>query len=114
MLSRLRLSRRDLVCQQAVELVTSYLEGSLSRADRRRFEAHLAGCPHCTEYLAQMRATIRLTGMITADDLPEPALEEFTELYRRWRGDGPGEPRGDGPGEPRGDEPGEPPGPGPR
>jgi anti-sigma factor RsiW len=106
MLSRLRLSRRDLVCQQAVELVTSYLEGSLSRADRRRFEAHLAGCPHCTEYLAQMRATIRLTGMITADDLPEPALEEFTELYRRWRGDGRGEPRGDGPGEP--------PGPGPR
>jgi anti-sigma factor RsiW len=88
MLSRLRLSRRDLVCQQAVELVTSYLEGSLSRAGRRRFEAHLAGCPHCTEYLAQMRATIRLTGMITADDLPEPALEEFTELYRRWRADG--------------------------
>jgi hypothetical protein len=88
MLSRLRLSRRDLVCQQAVELVTSYLEGSLSRAGRRRFEGHLAGCPHCTEYLAQMRATIRLTGMITADDLPEPALEEFTELYRRWRADG--------------------------
>ena len=49
------LLRRDLVCQQAVELVTDYLEGTLSRAARRRFEAHLAGCPHCTEYLAQMR-----------------------------------------------------------
>jgi anti-sigma factor RsiW len=51
---RLRL-RRDLVCQQAVELVTDYLEDTLSRGDRRRFESHLAGCPHCTEYLAQMR-----------------------------------------------------------
>ena len=42
---RLRLplrGRRDIVCQQAVELVTDYLEGALSRADRRRFEAHLA------------------------------------------------------------------------
>jgi anti-sigma factor RsiW len=87
MLSRLRLSRRDLVCQQAVELVTDYLEGSLSRADRRRFEAHLAGCPHCTEYLAQMRATIALTGTVTADDLPEPVQDEFIELYRRWRAD---------------------------
>ena len=50
---RLFAFRRDLVCQQAVELVTDYLEGTLSRAARRRFEAHLAGCPHCTEYLAR-------------------------------------------------------------
>ena len=48
------LRRRDLVCQQAVELVTDYLEDNLSPRARRRFEAHLAGCPHCTEYLAQM------------------------------------------------------------
>ncbi len=97
MLSKLRLSRRDLVCQQAVELVTDYLEGSLSRSGRRRFEAHLAGCPHCTEYLAQMRATIELTGSITVDDLPEPVQDEFIALYRRWRADGGGEPRGDPP-----------------
>ena len=84
---KLRLSRRDLVCQQAVELVTDYLDGSLSRSDRRRFEAHLAACPHCTEYLAQMRATIELTGSLSADDLPEPVRDEFIDLYRRWQGD---------------------------
>jgi anti-sigma factor RsiW len=53
--------RRDIVCQQAVELVTGYLERTLARAPRHRFQAHLAGCPHCTEYLAQMRKTIKLT-----------------------------------------------------
>ena len=36
------LHRRGLVCRQAVELVTDYLEGSLSARARRRFEAHLA------------------------------------------------------------------------
>ena len=41
----LSLRRRDIVCQQAVELVTDYLEGTLSRRDRRRFESHLAACP---------------------------------------------------------------------
>jgi hypothetical protein len=56
---------RDLACQQAVELVTDYLEDALSHAARRRFETHLAGCPHCTEYLAQMCATIKLTGQLT-------------------------------------------------
>ena len=34
----------------------------MSRADRRRFEAHLSSCPHCTAYLAQMRSTIQITG----------------------------------------------------
>lgn len=53
-----------LVCQEVVEMVTAYLEGALPRRDRRRFEAHLADCPHCAEYLAQMRATIRLTGRL--------------------------------------------------
>jgi anti-sigma factor RsiW len=95
---QLRLSRRDLVCQQAVELVTDYLEGALSRSGQRRFEAHLAGCPHCTEYLAQMRATIELTGSLSADDLPEQVQDEFIDLYRRWQADrdAGGEPPGSG------------------
>jgi anti-sigma factor RsiW len=75
----------ELVCQQVVELVTDYLEGALSRSQRRRFEAHLAGCEHCTEYLEQMRATIRLTGRLQAEDLSPEMQEEFTAIYRRWR-----------------------------
>jgi anti-sigma factor RsiW len=86
---RLRLRRRDLVCQRAVELVTDYLEGTLARADRRRYEAHLAGCPHCTEYLAQMRKTIELTGTLTADDLTPQMQDDFIALYRQWREDRP-------------------------
>jgi anti-sigma factor RsiW len=60
--------RCDLVCQQGVELVTAYLEGTLTAVGGRRFESHLAGCPHCTEYLAQMRKTIelaRLSGSVS-------------------------------------------------
>jgi hypothetical protein len=57
---------------------------------------HLAGCPHCTEYLAQMRKTIELTGTLTADDLTPQMQDEFITLYRQWRvgqpEDGPPEP----------------------
>ena len=79
------LQRGDLVCRQAVELVTGYLEGSLSRPSRKRFERHLAVCPHCTAYLEQARATIRLTGRLIPEDLTPQMPEEFTRLYRRWR-----------------------------
>jgi anti-sigma factor RsiW len=78
---------RDLVCQQAVELVTDYIEGALSRADRRRFESHLAGCPHCTEYLEQMRVTIRLSGRLEPDELPPEVRDELVALYRQWHAD---------------------------
>jgi anti-sigma factor RsiW len=78
-------SRDGLVCQEMVELITDYLEDALPRSQRRRFEAHIAGCEHCTEYLAQMRATIRLTGQLRAEDLTPAMREEFSDLYRRWR-----------------------------
>jgi anti-sigma factor RsiW len=76
--------RTDLVCQQVVELVTDYLEGGLSRSGRRRFENHLRTCPDCTNYLEQMRATIRATGALHVDDLSPDAGREYTELFRQW------------------------------
>ncbi len=79
------LRRKDLACREAVELVTEYLEGALSRRDRRRLEAHLAACPNCEAYLEQIRTTINLTGSIEPEDLSPEARDELTELYRRWR-----------------------------
>jgi anti-sigma factor RsiW len=77
--------RKELVCQEMVELITDYLEGALSRSQRRRFDAHIAACENCTEYLRQMRATIRLTGRLRAEDMTPAMREELTALYQRWR-----------------------------
>ena len=87
-LLRFRSRPPALVCQQVVELVTDYLEGALSDADRQRFERHLAGCPHCTEYLAQMRETIRLAGRVAPEDLTPDMRADLTDLYRHWRDEG--------------------------
>jgi len=75
--------RRRLTCQEMVELVTDYIEGALSRRDRRRFEAHLSGCDHCAEFLRQMRATIALTGSLMADASPDRE-SELVALFQRW------------------------------
>ena len=77
--------RRDVVCREAVELVTDYLEGALSGRDRARLEAHLAACPHCTEYLAQMRVTIAVMGRVEPGSLAPEARDELVSLYRRWQ-----------------------------
>jgi predicted anti-sigma-YlaC factor YlaD len=77
--------RRTIVCREAVEVVTDYLEGAMAPGDRARFEAHLAECPHCREYLAQMRTTLDVLGRIDPDTLAPDARDELVALYRRWR-----------------------------
>ena len=58
-----------LSCQELVELVTDYLEDVLPAPERARFDAHIAGCEHCTAYLEQMRTTIVLTGRLRVQEL---------------------------------------------
>ena len=77
--------RRALVCRDAVALMTSYLEGDLSARDRRRLEGHLADCPHCSEYLAQLRVTIDVLGRAEPEHLSDEALDDLVALYRRWQ-----------------------------
>jgi len=84
---RRRPSGHDINCQQAVALVTAYLDGALARGDRERLEAHLAECPHCTEHLKQIQASIVIAGEVRADDLDPLAREDLMDLYRRWRND---------------------------
>jgi anti-sigma factor RsiW len=74
-----------LVCRQAVALMTDYLEGRLSVRDLLRLEQHLAACPHCSEYLAQLRATIDALGRVEPDDVSPEALDELVSIYRRWK-----------------------------
>ena len=78
----------DIACRQAVEMVTDYIEDALPGDDRQRYERHLADCPHCTEYLAQVRETIRLAGRLTPSDMSVEMRDAFADVFRRWRADG--------------------------
>jgi len=72
-------------CRQVVELMTEYIEGTLSIDERTRFEEHIAGCDGCRAYLAQMR-TARQLARRRADEPIPPTLErELLDAFRNWR-----------------------------
>jgi anti-sigma factor RsiW len=48
-----------LTCAELVERVTDFLDGALPSADELVFLEHVAGCPGCDRYLAQLRLVIR-------------------------------------------------------
>ena len=81
----MRILTPPLACQELVELVTAYFDGSLSRRDRRRFRRHISGCDNCSAYVEQMRLVIEASGRLTEDDLEPAAREELLEAFRGWR-----------------------------
>ena len=79
------MSGEDLTCREVVEIVSDYLEGALSPEDRARFDAHLETCDGCTAYVEQMRETIRLTGMLTEEQVPVEQRERLRQAFRDWK-----------------------------
>ena len=78
MLPKLRLplrGRRDIVCQQAVELVTDYLEGALSPVLQARGLDLVDVEGLSSEEVCGVR------------EISE-GKDEFVTLYRQWRGAG--------------------------
>lgn len=84
----MRLWRRSpptVICQQWVEMVTDYLEGALPPPLQEAADRHLADCPHCREYLAQMRRTVVLAGQVRDEDLPEDLLDALSRAFDDYR-----------------------------
>jgi len=78
-------SSHELSCQELVELVTDYLEKTLSPEDRARFERHLSVCPGCVTYLEQIRQTSALAGRISEESIPPEAEENLLRAFRDWK-----------------------------
>jgi anti-sigma factor RsiW len=72
----------DMTCQELVELLSDYLDGTLAARDRARLEAHLAVCDDCQVYLEQFETTIALTDQAGE---PELTLELRNNLLRAFR-----------------------------
>lgn len=78
----------NVTCQEFVELVTEYLEGALSAADRVRFAAHIDHCDECREYLVQFRETIAVVGRLPAESIAPEAEEKLLAAFRNWKREG--------------------------
>jgi anti-sigma factor RsiW len=74
-----------LICKELVELVTDYVEGTLSPEERRRFDEHLEICPGCVTYVEQMRATIAATGTLREESVAPAARDALLSAFRDWK-----------------------------
>jgi len=77
-----------MTCQEVIEVVTAYLEDAMTGEDRSAFEAHLAICDGCEQYLSQMRHTIDLLGQVREDNLHPQTRERLLDAFTDWKNTG--------------------------
>lgn len=75
-------------CVELVESVTDWMEGAMGDRERHAVEGHLVICPHCTEYVHQLRytgAVLRAADAIGRHPPPSTARTALLETFRRER-----------------------------
>lgn len=79
------MSWTQITCEEFVELVTDYLEGTLDPATADRFESHVRECRGCGDYLDQFRETIRIVGRIEPERVDPTTLDVLLNAFRDWK-----------------------------
>jgi anti-sigma factor RsiW len=72
-------------CNELVELVTAYLDGSLDPDTRERFEQHLLECDGCENYLQQFNSTVDTLGRIRDDAIEPEFRDRLLGAFKNWR-----------------------------
>jgi anti-sigma factor RsiW len=85
--SEVDLSVDEVTCQQFVELITEYFEGTLEARTMNQVEEHLVLCDWCVTYVEQMEATIASLRELEDKRSPEPPDSVLAALRAR-RGSG--------------------------
>jgi anti-sigma factor RsiW len=73
-----------LKCNDFTELITEYMEGTLSPESEAACAAHVEACPHCSAYLQQMRQTIRVLGSIIDETVTPEIRQQLMDRFRGW------------------------------
>jgi len=78
-----------ITCRMFVEFLMNYLEGELPDEERDRFDAHIAACSACVDYMKSYQETVRLGRLAFGDldaevppDVPEDLVKAILSARR--------------------------------
>ena len=77
----------EISCKELVDMVSGYLEETLSDGERAQFEQHLVECGYCNAYVQQMHLTVTLTRKLSESEVNKPVPEELLNIFRKWKQD---------------------------
>ncbi|HVO29704.1 MAG TPA: zf-HC2 domain-containing protein [bacterium] len=87
------MATRSVTCEETIDVLVDYLDGSMDATTLAAFEAHFADCPPCLDFLKTYKATIRVSQACMQEEaIPEPVSQRIREFLRlKCQGKKPGE-----------------------
>jgi predicted anti-sigma-YlaC factor YlaD len=76
----------ELVCRDAVELFSDYLDGRLSEEMIALCEQHLHNCSPCMAYLGQLKLTIQSLRGLLGEGLSAETKATLLAKFREFKG----------------------------
>lgn len=76
----------EMACNELVEIVTDYLDGTLPAEELARVRDHLSSCDGCRAHVEQMRATVRVLRSAPEAPASPEAANALVEIFRNWAG----------------------------
>jgi anti-sigma factor RsiW len=70
-------------CQECVDLLVDYLEGTLPAARARALEIHLDLCPACVGFLNTYRGTVDVARTLPVDEIPPELTSQLIAFLQR-------------------------------
>jgi anti-sigma factor RsiW len=76
----------EMACNELVEIVTDYLDGTLPAQELAGVREHLSSCDGCQAHIEQMRATVRVLRSAPEELTSPQAANALVEMFRDWAG----------------------------
>jgi anti-sigma factor RsiW len=79
-------AKRKITCQNFLDEMSDYIDGSLGDELRVSIEAHLAKCPNCWVVFDETRKTVAIFQSMECLPLPKQVHDRLLEaLERNWK-----------------------------
>ena len=71
-----------LTCQEVVNLLVEYLDGTLDAQTARELERHLEGCVTCHNFIKTYKATAAWVKEITYEEIPDEFKDRLASFLK--------------------------------
>lgn len=77
-----RTATRSVTCEECIDVLVDYVDGTMDAVTTEAFEAHFADCQPCVDFLKTYQATIRVSGRVLDEPIPEAVRERLHTFLR--------------------------------
>lgn len=77
------MATKSVTCEETIDVLVDYCDGSMDSTTLAAFEAHFADCPPCLDFLRTYKTTIRVSQQVLeVEEIPDSVSSRLRTFLR--------------------------------